>query len=197
MVVLWVTDVRYKIDMQNIEDRLLIWKFRRGSSEALCRIYQKYKGGLLRLACGLLNDTAAAEDIVHDTFVSLAQSAEKLRLDGNLKNYLATCVANRVRNLSKTARRQEGAGLNKVEQAVSSAKRPEQWIISNEQLKRVNDALGQLPYEQREVVILHVQGGMKFRAIAESQGVSINTVQSRYRYGLDKLRSLLDSEVKL
>jgi RNA polymerase sigma-70 factor (ECF subfamily) len=182
--------------MLNIEDRLLIWKFRRGSSEALCRIYEKYKDNLLRLASGLLNDAAAAEDIVHDTFVLLAQSAEKLKLDGNLKAYLATCVANRVRNLNKAARRQETAGLNEAERAVSSSERPEQWIVSNEQLTRVNDALTQLPYEQREVVILHVQGEMRFRAIAESQGVSINTVQSRYRYGLDKLRSILDSEVE-
>jgi RNA polymerase sigma-70 factor (ECF subfamily) len=54
----------------------------------------------------------------------------------------------------------------------------------------------QLPCEQREVIILHLQSGMRFRAIADSQGVSINTIQSRYRYGLDKLRSLLDFEVK-
>jgi len=134
---------------------------------------------------------------VHDTFVSLAQSAEKLKLDGNLKNYLATCVANRVRNLNKAARRQETARLNGTDPVATDFKRPEQWIVSNEQLTQVNDAMAQLPYEQREVVILHVQGGMKFRAIAESQGVSINTVQSRYRYGLDKLRSILDSEVKL
>ena len=183
--------------MTNIEDKLLIWKFRRGNGDALCRIYEKYKGNLLKIAAGLLNDRAAAEDIVHDTFLFLARSAQKLKLDGNLKSYLATCVANRVRNLNKAARRQETIGLNEAERAVSSAKRPEQWIVSNEQLTRVNDALAQLPYEQREVVILHLQGGMKFRAIAESQGVSINTVQSRYRYGLDKLRSILDSEVEL
>ncbi|HUT28209.1 MAG TPA: sigma-70 family RNA polymerase sigma factor [Sedimentisphaerales bacterium] len=183
--------------MTDIEDKLLIWKFRRGSGDALCRIYEKYKGNLLKIASGLLNDTAAAEDIVHDTFLFLGQSAQKLRLDGNLKNYLATCVANRVRNLNKAARRQGTADLGEAGQAVSRAKRPEQWIVFNEQLKRVNDALEELPYEQREVVILHVQGGLKFRAIAESQGVSINTVQSRYRYGLDKLRSILDSEVEL
>ncbi|MHC4061928.1 MAG: RNA polymerase sigma factor [Planctomycetota bacterium] len=183
--------------MTNIEDKLLIWKFKRGSSQALCRIYEKYKDDLLRLASGLLNDTGGAEDIVHDTFVSVAQSAEKLKPDGNLKGYLATCVANRVRNLNKAARRQQTAGLSEAERAVSGAKRPEQWIVSNEQLKRVNNALSQLPYEQREAVILHVQGGMKFRSIAESQGVSINTAQSRYRYGLDKLRSILDSEVEL
>ncbi|MHC4666129.1 MAG: RNA polymerase sigma factor [Planctomycetota bacterium] len=183
--------------MRNIEDKLLIWKFKRGSSKALCRIYEKYKDDLLRVASGLLNDTGGAEDIVHDTFILLAQSAEKLKLNGNLKSYLGTCVANRVRNLNKAVRRQETTGLNEAGRAVSGAKRPEQWIVSNEQLKRVNDALAQLPYEQREVVILHVQGGMKFRAIAESQGVSINTVQSRYRYGLEKLRSILDSEVEL
>jgi RNA polymerase sigma-70 factor (ECF subfamily) len=52
----------------------------------------------------------------------------------------------------------------------------------------------QLPYEQREVFILHVQGDMTFQQIAEQIGASINTVQSRYRYGIEKLRSLLNTE---
>jgi RNA polymerase sigma-70 factor (ECF subfamily) len=91
----------------------------------------------------------------------------------------------------------EATGLNEAESAVSNSKKPEQWIIDSEQLRQLNDALAQLPEQQREVIILHLQGAMKFKAIAESQSVSINTVQSRYRYGLDKLRSNLDSEVKL
>ncbi len=180
-----------------IEDKLLIWRFKRGSSDALCRIYKKYKDNLLRLASALLNDTSAAEDIVHDFFVSFAQSPEKLKLNGSLKSYLATCVVNRVRNANKTRRRQETADLNKAESAVSNSKRPEQWIICSEQLRQLNNAMAQLPEQQREVIILHLQGGMKFKAIAELQDVSINTVQSRYRYGLDKLRSILDSEVEL
>ena len=180
-----------------IEDKLLIWRFKRGSSDALCRIYKKYKDNLLRLASAFLNDTSAAEDIVHDCFVSFAQSTEKLKLNGSLKSYLATCVVNRVRNANIARQRQETTGLNEAESAVSNSKRPEQWIIDSEQLRQLNDALAQLPHQQREVIILHLQGAMKFKAIAESQSVSINTVQSRYRYGLDKLRSILDSEVKL
>jgi RNA polymerase sigma factor (sigma-70 family) len=188
-----------------IEDKLLIWRLKRGSSDALCRIYNKYKDNLLRLASALSNDQNAAEDIVHDFFVSFAQSTEKLKLNGSLKSYLATCVVNRVRNANKTRRRQsalgrlpaETTGLNEAESEVSISKRPEQWIIYNEQLRQLNDALAQLPQQQREVIILHLQGEMKFKAIAELQRVSINTVQSRYRYGLDKLRSILDSEVKL
>ncbi len=180
-----------------IEDKLLIWRFKRGSSDALSRIYKKYKDNLLRLAFALSNDQNAAEDIVHDFFVSFAQSPEKLKLNGSLKSYLATCVANRVRNANIARRRQETAGLNEVESAVSNSKKPEQWIIYSEQLRQLNDALAQLPEQQREVIILHAQGEMKFKAIAELQDVSINTVQSRYRYGLDKLRLILDSEVKL
>ena len=179
-----------------IEDKLLIWRFKRGSSDALCRIYKKYKDNLLRLAFALLNDTSAAEDIVHDFFVSFAQSTEKLKLNGSLKNYLATCVVNRARNANKARQRQEAASLDGAASAVSNSKRPEQWIIYSEQLRQLNDALAQLSEQQREVIILHAQGGMKFKAIAELQDVSINTVQSRYRYGLDKLRSILDSEVE-
>ncbi len=178
-----------------IEDKLLIWRIKHGSSDALGRIYKKYKDNLLRLAFAMLNDRAAAEDIVHDCFVSIAQSTEKLKLSGNFKSYLATCVVNRVRNANKARQRREVIGHDEAGTEVSNLERPDRWIIDSEQLRLLNNAMAQLPYQQREVIILHAQGEMKFQAIAELQGVSINTVQSRYRYGLDKLRSILNSEV--
>jgi len=180
-----------------IEDKLLIWRFKCGSAGALCRIYRKYKDNLLRLASALLNDTDAAEDVVQDVFVSFAQSAEKLKLTGNLRSYLATCAANRARNWNRAGKYRETANPDEARSAVSSSKSPEQWIIYSEQLRRLNNALSQLPYEQREAISLHLQGGMKFKAIAELQDVSINTVQSRYRYGLDRLRSILNNEAEL
>jgi RNA polymerase sigma-70 factor (ECF subfamily) len=179
-----------------IEDKLLIWKFRLGDRAAMARIYEKYKNNLLRMAGGLSNQTSIAEDVVHDVFVSLAQSPGRLKLGGNLKGYLATCVANRIRNSNRSSQRRRTVNLDETEPSVKDSDLPEGWIIRNEELDKLNYALAQLPYEQREVVILHVQGAMKFRAIAKSLNVSINTVQSRYRYGLEKLRSLLNSEVK-
>jgi RNA polymerase sigma factor (sigma-70 family) len=178
-----------------IEDKRLIWELKSGNGAALARIYEKYKNDLLRIATGLSNRTSIAEDIVHDVFVSLARSANKLKLSGNLKAYLATCVANRVRNGNRVRRRKQTVRLDENE-PVTTDSQPDRWIIHSEELDSLNNALAQLPYPQREVVILHVQGGMKFKAIARSQNVSINTVQSRYRYGLDKLRSLLDGEVE-
>jgi len=142
----------------------------------------------------LLNETGVAEDIVHDVFISFIRSAEKFQLTGSLKSYLATCVVNKVRNVNRAKHRRNIVGLDEAGSMVSDLKRPDQWITCSEELKQLSNALIQLPYNQSEVIILHLQGGMKFRQIAKLQDVSIKTAQSRYRCALDKLRSLLDSE---
>ncbi len=58
-------------------------------------------------------------------------------------------------------------------------------------------ALEQLPYEQREVLVLRAYSNMKFTTIAAQQNVSIHTAQGRYRYAMDKLRTLLNSEAEI
>jgi RNA polymerase sigma-70 factor (ECF subfamily) len=178
-----------------VEDRLLIWKFKLGNRDALQRIYEKYKNDLLKLAVALANDINTADDVVQDVFVGFAQSADKIQLHGNLKKYLITCVANRFRNLIRDQQRHETSGIDDFDRAISDVNRPEQWAILSEELKLLSNAMAQIPYEQREVVTLYMQGDMTFRQIAKIQNASINTVQGRYRYGLNKLRSILNSEI--
>ncbi len=178
-----------------IEDELLKWRFKSGSREALSRIYEKYLNSLLTLAMALLNDTGAAEDVVHDVFVSFAKSAESFKLRGSLKSYLGTCVINRARDRIRTEQRQS-TQPDEIDLISPEANEPDQSVMCNEEAQRLNDAIAQLPGLQREVIILRLKGDMKFRDIARLQGVSISTIQGRYRYGLDKLRSLLDGEVE-
>jgi RNA polymerase sigma-70 factor (ECF subfamily) len=178
-----------------LEDKLLVWKLKYGSQDALRRIYEKYKNDLLALAVALLNDKSVAEDTVHDVFVSFARSAEKLQLRGSLKSYLLTCITNRARDLNR-AKPQQIIQMDEAEFIRADSNRPEQLAISAEESRLIRFAMAQLPYEQREIIILHLQGGMTFKAIARSMDISINTIQSRYRYGLDKLQSVLGSEVK-
>ena len=177
------------------EDKRLVWKFKHGSSDALRQIYKKYKNDLLALALALSNDKTTAEDTVHDVFVAFAQLAEKLQLRGNLKSYLSTSVANRVRNLSRK-KAERTLDLDGVEIAAPCSNQPDRLVMSKEESQQVGSALAQLPYQQREVIILHLQNGLKFKEIASDQHVSVNTIQSRYRYGLNKLRLILDGEVE-
>lgn len=172
-----------------LEDRLLLWKLRRGDRDALRRVYEKYRHDLLGLAVTLARDKAAAEDAVHDAFVSFARFAPRLRLRTSLRSYLLSTVANRVRSLNRACVRHAPPA------DAAESPPPDQAVMQGERARLIDQALAQLPCDQREVVILHLQVGMRFREIANSQQVSINTIQSRYRYGLEKLRSLLDGKV--
>ena len=178
-----------------LEDRLLVWKCKHGSKDAFCRIYEKYRDDLLKLGLSLLNEADMAEDVVHDVFASFIRNRKQFQLSGSLKSYLATCVANRARNENRSFQRRHNSTLDDVDSVVLHSNRPDRWIIISDEFRRLNEALAQLPYDQRETVILRAQSGMKFRHIAESQHVPIKTVQSRYRAGLNKLKSLLNSEV--
>lgn len=177
------------------EDRMLKWKFKRGSDDALTLIYEKYFEPMLTLAMGLLNDAGAAEDVVQDVFVSFAQSRRNFRVRGSLSGYLATSVVNRVRDHKRRQRRRTAAPVESIERT-REPMGPDQAVILTEQAKLLADALAELPEEQREVVLLRLKAGVKFRDIAKLQQTSINTVLSRYRYGLERLRSTLDGEVK-
>jgi RNA polymerase sigma-70 factor (ECF subfamily) len=173
-----------------LEDRLLIWKFNRGDIGVLHCIYEKYKDDLVSLAAALLFDVSSAEDVVHDVFVSFINRSGDFRLTGSLKGFLATCVANKARNKNKAMHIHKGVDFEQTGALASNSDGPIDVAIFGEELEEVSRILAQLPYEQREVLILHICSGMKFRTIAELQGVSTNTAQGRFRYAMDKLRKL-------
>jgi len=177
-----------------IEDALLVWKLKCGDADALTRIYLTYKDRLLALAISLAGDQASAEDALHDVFVGLATSARTLRIRTNLRAYLSTCLANRIRNRQRRLNR-EMVDECLAERPDENAPGPDQAAMAADETARVERALSVLPENQREVIILHLQGGLTFKAIAEALGVSINTVQSRYRYGLERLRDQLKGEL--
>jgi RNA polymerase sigma-70 factor (ECF subfamily) len=177
-------------------DRLFVTRCKQESTDTLRRIYEKYRDSLLILAIALSHDASLAEDAVHDVFVAFAQDFANFKLTGSLKAYLATCVANRVRDLMRKKRSQ--ARILDPHQNCSATldwSEPSRLIVCNEQLRILSSALAELPHEQREVIVLHIHGQMRFRLIAKSLGISVNTVKGRYRYGIRKLRSILNGEI--
>ena len=102
---------------------------------------------------------------------------------------------NRIRTLRRDSQRHEAAQLGGTATETAQVSPPDQWAAVNEQMQRIGEAMAELPLEQREVVTLRFEAGMGFRQIAKIQNASINTIQGRYRYGMEKLRALLNSEV--
>ncbi len=177
-----------------IEDELLKLRFKAGGIDALQRIYEKYRDYLLTLAMALLNDAATAEDIVHDVFVSFAQSGGKFRLHGNLRAYLATCMVNRMRDQMR-ARKHRGQTLDDEVPLESDFDPPDERILSDERSRLVARAMARLPDEQREVIALYLNGQLKLREIARLQNVPLTTVRGRYSHGIERLRSILNGRL--
>ncbi|MBW8041220.1 MAG: RNA polymerase sigma factor [Planctomycetes bacterium] len=170
------------------EDRQLLKGLHRGRTSALQQIYLKYKDDLLTVARLLVYDINTAEDCLQDVFVSLASDGSKVRT--NLKGYLLSCVVNRARDHLRRKVAQSNYQVNIKAQRVDVAD-PANVMARDDQIKIVMRALEKLSCEQREIIILHLQGDMKFHQIAAMLDMSINSVQSRYRYGMEKLRQLL------
>ena len=173
-------------------DSFLISKLQRGNREALHGIYDKYNRFLISVVVNLGNDVATAEDIAHDVFTSLATDVWDLKLRSTLRAYLATCAANRARDRARKEATHT-AHLNDMATRSCGEGNPIKSAIDREDFKRFQAALARLPYEQREVVFLHVQGEMTFRQIAEAQPrMSINTVKSRWRRAIQTLQEQLN-----
>ena len=150
------------------------------SSEWIGRAYDAHAPQLYRYALMLLRDPSAAADVVQQVFVALMR--QRRAIDA-LDRYLRRAVRNECFSVAR--RRQRSALdpelLEPIDPASGDA----------EQRAAIAEALGALPIDQRDVVYLKVFEGMTFQEIANASGESINTIASRYRYAMDKLRATL------
>jgi RNA polymerase sigma factor (sigma-70 family) len=176
-------------------DTVLLSKAAHGCRDSLRQIYETHKEHLLTLARSLTGDRSLAEDIVHDVFVAFARSLPGLRVSTSLKGYLSISVCNRVRDLARSEIRRRSEEVP-VGPRADDATAPDTQAAQAELTTRLRAALAQVPLEQREVLLLRTQAGLSFKEIARHQGVGVNTAQGRYRYGIEKLRSLLNSELE-
>jgi RNA polymerase sigma-70 factor (ECF subfamily) len=178
-----------------LKEKILVRRFNKGDVQALQDIYDLHKEDLLTLAVAMLFDKALAEDVIHDVFTRLISRHRPISIRTSLKGYLMTAVANRARNTNRTKSNRVSVPLDETLDCRGHVNQPDRSLIRTEEQVQLVWALKQLPYEQREVILLRHYGRMKFKAIANCREVSISTVHGRYRYGLEKLRSLLGSDI--
>lgn len=176
-----------------LEDTILIFKLKRGDRAALGRIYDKYRDDLLGIAAGLVREIHDAEDLVHEVFTAFVRNSGQFALTGSLRGYFVTCVVNGARNLYRDRSRHGTIPLESCEPPALDS-RPDEWLVLDEDFRRLHNALHELPDDQREAVVLRLQADLKFREIAGLQATSVKTVASRYQYGITKLRTLMNGE---
>jgi RNA polymerase sigma-70 factor (ECF subfamily) len=156
----------------------------RQEAESIGAVYDRLGPVLFRYALMLLADHHEAEDAIQHVFAALVKRGVS-GLD-SVEGYLRASVRNECYSALKR-RRSNGAGhaADALIEAVTAAdERPDVRLA-------IEEGLRSLPAEQREVVHLKVYEGRTFQEIADLSEESINTVASRYRYAIDKLKQTL------
>ena len=156
-------------------------------SEEIARPYDAYAAGLYRYALMLLGDHALPEDSIQQV-VSRMVAAAPSRID-QPDHYLRRAVRNECYTLLRR-RRDDAVDDRSLLEPVDGAS------VDHDERLTIEAALRELPIDQREVLTLKVYEGLTFKEIAEATEAPLNTVASRYRYAIDKMRVALDARIR-
>lgn len=156
--------------------------FARNPEKGFEQIYKAFAGPIFRyLRNSFRFEKEEAEDILQNVFLPWVKNPEKFARVENLSAYLFTSARNAALK-RKSEKRPSGSTESVIAQGHSE--KVENGVI-------IDQALSQLPSEQREAVVLKIWNNMTFAEISQLQNTSLQTIASRYRYAIDKLKELI------
>lgn len=153
-------------------------------------LYDEHARTLHAFLLNLTRSEADTKDILQELFIKLARQPKLLTGIRDERAFLLRLAHNQAIDLIRR-RASQGRTVDELTEASAdlfqAAEDPDTTAFRQE----LSLALGELPPDQRAVVHLKLWAGLTFEEIAEALELSPNTAASRYRYGLDKLRTRL------
>jgi RNA polymerase sigma-70 factor (ECF subfamily) len=177
-------------------DDALLARFARGDRVALDELFRRYRGVAYRVAYRLLGREADALDAVQDGFVNALTHLHRFGGRSSFKTWLLRVVCNAALDIGRQRKRAERvpqAPENPSPDRFGPDDRPpaDDALVRADLRRAIDAALARLPGPQRQTFVLHVEGGLTYREVADALGISIGTVMSRLFYARQKLKTLL------
>jgi RNA polymerase sigma-70 factor (ECF subfamily) len=152
--------------------------------DPIARAYDDHSAELFRYARALVGSDDDAEDAVCEVFLQLVRDRTRLGRVQHVRNYLFRATRNAVYRMFRDAGRRDHLVRNAEWDL--TCRQPK---VDESGIETIMEGFAQMPIEQREVVALKTLYGLTFREIGEIIGKSENTVSSRYRYAIERLRA--------
>jgi RNA polymerase sigma-70 factor, ECF subfamily len=177
-------------------DEELMLAYARGDARAFETLYGRHRGPLYRFIARSLKDRAVVDELFQDAWSRLIAARERYRPEAKFSTWLLQIAHNLLIDHFRRQRPQAGAeetALVMEQLDAPEHERPEQQLSAFEQRRRLQLALEELPADQREAFLLRAENELALEEIAEVTGVGRETVKSRLRYAMNKLRERLSS----
>jgi len=184
--------------LHDTSDAGLVVAIGRWRQDALAEAYRRHAGAVFALARRVLNDTAAAEEVVQEVFIRLWNSPDKFDPErGSLRSYLLAQSHGRAVDLLRSETSRKRREEREARRTAESGYDLEHEVWDLAVADRVKSALGSLPVDERRAIELAYFGGHTYREVAQLLGNPEGTVKSRIRSGLRRLRTNLADEGEL
>ncbi|MDN2708015.1 MULTISPECIES: sigma-70 family RNA polymerase sigma factor [unclassified Janthinobacterium] len=176
----------------NATDEELMLRYSAGDLPSFRELYRRHSQGLYRFVAWRAPRRAWVDEIVQDAWASLHAARAGYRPQAAFRTYLYQIARNRLIDILRQREGQAQDGEAPGELASEGAS-PQQSLEQKQQHALLHAAIAALPAEQKEALVLQQFSGMSILDIAVVTGAEAETVKSRLRYAMQKLRAGLDS----
>lgn len=202
MILLFILSLFGKGSKNAADEAQLVEAIARGDQQALSQLYDTYTRLLYSLIIKIVKNQEVAEDILQEVFVQVWDKASKF--DGNkgtVYTWLTTMSRNKsIDHLRSKTHKNSSKNVSDPEEYVfplmeSVEATPLDATIQNDQRNRINQALGQIPAEQKEIIEIAYFQGYTQSEIAAELDLPLGTVKTRMRQGMIKLKEIITATV--
>lgn len=183
------------VDMPDSSDEALMLAWAAGETGAFEQLYARHRLKLYRYLLRQLRDNALADELFQDVWQRVIAARAGWKPDAGFATWLYTIAHHRLGDHWRSLKHRPPAPGDADERLarLADADTPERVLSDFERRRQLQLALDGLPDEQREVLLLRLEQELTLEEIGEVTGVGRETVKSRLRYAMDKLRGRLAS----
>lgn len=182
-----------------VADEDLMLQYQRGDYSAFQELYMRHKASLFRFISRQVKPPQSAEEVFQDIWLNIVKSASRYQPSAKFKTFLYQVAHNRIIDYYRS-KDQRAMDLYNDEASEAIEELPESdqpldvALDQTRQLQLLQAAIVELPAPQREVFLLREESGLTLIEIAEAIVVPLETVKSRYRYALRKIKQIMQSD---
>jgi RNA polymerase sigma-70 factor (ECF subfamily) len=178
-----------------MDEETLLRASKDGDADAFNTLVVKYQSPIYNLALRMVGDSAAAEDIAQDSFISAYRNLHRFTA-GNFRAWLFRIAANASRDYLRSPRVRRNTSLDLLAESPdfslqSSSESPEGFALRRELSGAIHRGLAELPQDQRLALILVDLQGLSYEEAAQALRAPVGTIKSRLSRGRQAMRAFL------
>jgi RNA polymerase sigma-70 factor (ECF subfamily) len=187
-------------------DAALMLRVQQGDQEAFAVLVDKYKQPVMNLVYRMLRDLTEAEDLAQNVFVQVYKSAPRYRVSSKFSTWLFTIARNLSLNEIRRRSRHPAESMDQPHSEQEDQPRhqfedktvgsPPEQVLQGELEQKIDQALSELPENQRLAILLCRQDELSYEQISEVLGCSLSATKSLIHRGREALKMKLKPYLK-